>query len=1794
MSKSNLAEKQATSSIPDDFYYDAEKLKFYNLSFNEIEQEVLELHCSFGFDSHKRSNVHYLSDNCIVTSVGNLIVFLNLKSLEQEYYKALRNGGIGAIAIHPSRNYIAVAEVFDNSPLIYILEYPSMKVFRILRDGAIKGYSNISFNAGGNKLASVGQDPDFMLTIWDWKEEHIILRSKAFSQDVYRVAFANESDGVLTTSGTGHIKFWRMSSTFTGLKLQGYLGKFGASELTDICAFIQLPDGKVLSSTETGNLLLWDGGMIKCEISGKGRKPCHIGRIEVVLLVEGEIFTAAEDGYVRIWDLETIDNADVTTAYPGGAEKEKSDVASTSSSSNSRIFEMEPVDEILIGKDVKVKSMVRNPVNIDEYLIQDSLGHLFKLDTKKRTVEKLIVFHSGPIAGSDTSPKFHSMVTLGVDGTLRVFSYLEKRMIGKVQYPNEGSCIQYMPLLIDGGGSTVIAGFSDGIIRIITFGKYTVANGHEFMLQEVFKPHKSRITKIIISEDCEYFATVAEDKTVFFFNIQNLYKPELSFSTEMIDENYQPPYSKKLIKITPICFIETETPVNSISFSPDNHQNVNVLEDDGTESQQERMQESEDVEEDSDNNIGGRRLLMVLEDVGLMSMILPPTNSIDTSITYELSKDKFELIPWHFVVPDEKKKVESESIADEKVEEKVLGASEDREVKVVEEEKPELLIKENSPFQLVYYLEGGYFIGTIRNKKGKLMYTHIAAVTDLKLSSSGKYLLFGGADGTAGIRKFRVEDILLKDAENSPLAKQFPDSSGNGTISGEFWLGYAHDSSRGRIANLSNSFDDSFLVSVGADGGVVVWRNLMHEVKTVGKKLKNTMNFEILIFSDGQNEEFAKEETPDIDLEEDDEEEITISQERSKSKEEFKIEVVEDILDPNTYSIQEHKIKSEKDREIDEAEIKKQVTRNYIQDLRNEFLELLNQNEQVIPEWKLLRDSFSVDSDLRTDIEKETAEKIENLKKDQEWISEKESIGLHKTLKLDLSSLFSSNHDGTQEKLLQDVNDRNKTTDNQITKKLDSEEYKEQQGDLNGNKGQIKVLHDSRSKLEARKQLRAQRATLWKELIESKPDENYEDPRFENLICGKTNFSFFSDVANIRYAELHMGDYKLKTGEKYIVPESERVDADKKKRQLILLNESIFDLKENFNKQILHLRDNKQNLINKFYEYILKIETIDKKLVKMGETVEVLTTMPQMDPLAYPENRNLVTEEDIQYQLRLNEENAHTRTKEDFGGFANRLSAQKKEANAEITSAAADTELLLIQKPVDDSLKEVTSKSPLEILEYENTRTFLKYKKNRFLLTMEDALTKFDEKVENLVKEKILLDGDIKFADIKLLLLYREWALLKEFEKFDTTLADKLVTKKQEQDDIDQKIKECQDRLNIKKVEIEQVIKREKEIYSDFTKILGEGNKYEEFLTKILKRKIKRAKKKVKSEKVDGEEHEDESEEESDDEYGDGNDESDEEDQEEEICPNDCDTAVFNKVLELREKKLDEEEILSEIQKSIEALKKENESLIKKEKVIHVALKNTETEIQDFQTQKQKKLNELDVVVPLRLHQLYFLEKNALPADLSSALIFVEDGLRKLKNRIKELHQEKSDIKKNHKELKKMHISLKKSRKEKQLRLEDMEGRAYDVQMLKFGKVIDLEKLERMGVNKNAEELREKLLREDQKRLKELKLAEVQISLRKEKLTELIKDNTERLENKVSLTEQNKRLEDSLNTSQCSVTAEYNGPQKKDIIEKERLIKLVQLQSAEIEELKMEIELHIRKPVAPITSKRNAQENELH
>jgi hypothetical protein len=61
--------------------------------------------------------------------------------------------------------------------------------------------------------------------------------------------------------------------------LKGKIGKFGQVELSDISACVLLQDGKVITGSESGNLLLWEGNFIKAIICEPDNSPAHRGNI---------------------------------------------------------------------------------------------------------------------------------------------------------------------------------------------------------------------------------------------------------------------------------------------------------------------------------------------------------------------------------------------------------------------------------------------------------------------------------------------------------------------------------------------------------------------------------------------------------------------------------------------------------------------------------------------------------------------------------------------------------------------------------------------------------------------------------------------------------------------------------------------------------------------------------------------------------------------------------------------------------------------------------------------------------------------------------------------------------------------------------------------------------------------------------------------------------------------------------------------------------------------------------------------------------------------------------------------------------------------------------------------------------------------------------------------------------------------------------------------------------------------------------------------------------------------------
>eukprot|EP00741_Cyanophora_paradoxa_P024459 tig00022075_g23616.t1 len=1014
-----------------------------------------------------------------------------------------------------------------------------------------------------------------------------------------------------------------------------------------------------------------------------------------------------------------------------------------------------------------------------------------------------------------------------------------------------------------------------------------------------------------------------------------------------------------------------------------------------------------------------------------------------------------------------------------------------------------------------------------------------------------------------------------------------------------YWHAPVHDSINGHVADVALSFDDQYLLSVGQDGSFFVYRVAAHEFlaapETEGVVLR------------------APEPRVDLVDSEDGEQVVPGAE-----------EVEPDITDSKQYSIQEDKLKTEHDKLVAAAELKKEGVRKYIQELREEFLKLVEANERAHPKERLSREELELDPDLRVMLEQEAAEKVKQARLELAWISEKKEIALRKLRKKFLDDIaveriellgFKNEHSVTSFRTphlsatlkanMMMVHNLIRSEENARPRQSEivdrSGQYAEStasmpqdgaraqahaavseshggpsaDGNASDGESEEKITNATLSKAEAKKQQREKRAREWEELMAAKPDDKYEDP---------------ADVAAIAWAEKNMGDYKLKTDDDYVVPESQRVNAEKKRRQMILLEESIHSIKMGFNERFLALRDLKKRICENIAKDNARIREINATLQLREDLFEA-----QMQPCEFPENRDKYDKETL---LRFEKKQAKAAAKEvakkggggggGFGGFGgggggsggggdDAAVDEMSDEDGSPQTQQAPPETAAAPKP----LAEEEDLSELEKAEAYVYKRRLQFEKECIIQKIEKTVATFDEALDELRREKFKLEADLKTTDMKMLLLYQELVLLKEFEKKDTTLAKKLEAKRLEKAEIVAKIAECQDRLAVKKTEIEALLEKDKAILAEFNQVVGENNKFYEQLLKIFKKKIKRLKKKQK-EKAEGEDGEDEDYDDEDEEYEDDEDVemSDEEGgggEEEDACPPGCDQHLYDKVCELRERRLDHEELLADFQKSIEGLRKENEALVKKEKLIDQGLHGVENDIQAFQTEKQRKLNELHVVITLKMHQIQCLLDGHLPDDLSQCLVFTNAGLKQLRDRIRQLKEEKQALRRQQKELRKQHVQLTKSKKAKEAKISELEARAYDVQMLKFGQVIDLEQLERMSVNRTAEELKEKLKRQEMKNAAELELWESKVRKATDQLAEVTRRNTELLQRVAELSQKQSKLESALNSTQNTLVAEFAPSASKENAERQRLMELVKLQAREIDALKAEIQMLRRK-----------------
>ncbi|XP_034565559.1 cilia- and flagella-associated protein 44 [Notolabrus celidotus] len=1712
-------EEETRNELSADITYKYEELhsRPFITPDSDIPDNLLHLSHSFGYDSRRRGNLQLLDDSTLMFIAGNLLVLLNVSTREQRYLRSCSGGGIGSITAHPSKEYFTVAEK-GNLPNIIVYEYPSLQLHRILRGGTERAYSFVDFNQDGSLLASVGGDPDYMLTVWDWKKEEVMLSCKAVSQEVYRVSFSPYNPGLLTSSGSHHIKFWKMASTYTGLKLQGLMGHFGKTAATDIEGYVELPDGKVVSGTDWGNLLVWDGNGIKVEICRKEGRNCHAGKAQPFALEDGQLMTIGSDGVVRGWDFEGINTAD--------------------SNILNSMFEMEPMNEMVVGHNVSLSSVVRSSTpDCFVWFAQDSSGAIWKLDLSFTYTtpdpECLFSFHAGPIKGLDVSRKSHLMATTALDRSIKVFDFLAKKELTTSRFNQGGTALSWAPTLVNQGGGLLVTGFEDGVVRLLELfnpQRLHLASGRtlkgdaKLRLKQAFKPHNAPVTAVAYERNGEILATGSSDCTVFFFTVGEKYNP--------------------------IGFVKVPGPVQALEWSPHSH---------------------------SEN-----RLLILCQSGHVVELDSPDPEAQKPAKTFKLPAlpsrcfrfrsiksriKREEEIARRQEVKENKRKEREKRLKESNQQDGGLEEEEEE-----EEELPPICIPDPpSTLCCGFYSQPGQFWLSMGGfDAGFLYHCKFSENQDQdpeqQQDEPFSFLPIQNADEDPICSfTFSSDRQLLICGMNSGFIRVYPLQPGDHSLTSmqAYWTLSVHDNQYGHLKHICCSHDDHFVLTAGDDGNIFSFSLLPSE------ELQESMQ-----------KKRAKVPSPRRGLENE--------------------AVAQDIEDPAAYSIETAKQKLEKDRLRREAELKIAAKRKKLSELQKKFKQLTNKIQSLPEHCRLKPWELQLDQRFTEQAERVKAQRVREVRKQISWEEERCSIALSK-----LQDWFRSSLESTMVTVVAIRSEHRVSTyrlpalTKTSTKPTNQSAASQPDGDRNAAPGrrrsraepakngnnleeevvlrppvaraagikladrQVERLRKAAEKAEQARAKIEKRKQEWAQLYEEKPDENCEDPK---------------DVKAIREAKEIIGDLKLKSDKDFIVPKHLRMNTERKRAELMSLEENIQKRQTEMNRHIVALRDSKVHLLSQLRAQAEQVTNVQQRLPAHlhRPPPSLITILPEETP----EKRMQYSQATLERYRVLREQRLKRMEQEGDMGLIEQLDYELEEKEREEGKALQRFDSSVIKEEEETTEEEEAEMSELEEELKREEEIRLLHERDSLLEQMESSVSQFDAELQLLRHQKLRLDWQLKMADLRQLTLYQELLLMKEFEKREDSLEQKLNARVEEESSISSKLEESSEQLELKQADLARLREREMALFAAFKASLGQEKKFEEFLTKVFKRKVKRVPKEEEEEKDSDEDWDEDSDEDEDDSSS-----EEEDDVDCSVCPPGCEPELFENTLQLLERRLDLSELMKEEKKSFDALKKEYDSLFNKEKCLKSGRTAAEGDIELVYREKQKKMNELDVVVPLRLNQIEFLTDGSVPSDLSPALVLDRTELKRLEERIVQLQQEKSQQRDLYCVARKQHVRLLHERKDMNTKILVLEEQCNQLMMMKYGGQVDLEALQTLSGDRTLEELKQEKLLKEAAYAEEIKEWDAKVDEARETLMHVTRNDTELLRSMTSLFNQKKELENKLKARQKTMGSQFQDYRRRVIQGDIQWFKnVLKVQSQQAEALRREIFLLSRKGGSGLSS----------
>lgn len=326
-------------------------------------------------------------------------------------------------------------------------------------------------------------------------------------------------------------------------------------------------------------------------------------------------------------------------------------------------------------------------------------------------------------------------------------------------------------------------------------------------------------------------------------------------------------------------------------------------------------------------------------------------------------------------------------------------------------------------------------------------------------------------------------------------------------------------------------------------------------------------------------------------------------------------------------------------------------------------------------------------------------------------------------------------------------------------------------------------------------------------------------------------------------------------------------------------------------------------------------------------------------------------------------------------------------------------------------------------------------------------------------------------------------------------------------------------------------------------------------------------------------------------------------------CPDGCSPEVYERIKLLRDKRLANDTDYQQCERQLQDIQKQQDRLQYRLKQSEKECEHVQQEIEAFETEKQQQLNQIEIVVPLKLHQLQYLVRKpqhhrtssddmhtnqnykdqqiqhsngayglTLPPTLNNALVVHHATIDKLKSTIASHHHHRQLLQQQLNEIKTYTKQLGKQIRSKQQLVEIEQKKCDEIQLLKFGQLIDLSILDSVQQDPVAVQLESELRQVESANKKQVHSWQQKLDEARADLQKAIQTNTEWLQRLAMATQRQLALDEQLKeNSSASSNKQHKSrtgsayDQQRMESEKQRLLSVTSEQEQQIEMLKNEI-----------------------